>query len=420
MLSTAETREFLTKRFSDKKLTALCLDHFPEVYNDFSDNMGKDQKIHLLIDYCQRHELWPNLMAALNQAEHQQLPQHKGISDDELSRLPSQARALLEQRRFDEAIKLMHQYQRRYTDHPVFNETYLDVLYQSGVHWYFDHNDLSKAELALQEVVEIDFSYKEAANYLRDIKRRLGVSKVEPIAPRRREFNPSASVTGAIAMFACVAAGLVVPEFQKFLGLDRPTPTSIAFNPTHAATSTLRPTNTPTPMATPTPTPTSSPTPTLTPTSTPSPTPTPCRVEFRCELLSTGTGNNDDQFCDDVFEIPPQSVSSISITMTKRALPDFGYSIWEVEAYESTTSTTNLISTTVGVTATSIQEDYPSQPKNAVDGNMFTRWASAWSTKSNGKDPQVLTITFPVPVTVGRIVIKWEKAYALDYCVGVH
>lgn len=336
------------------------------------------------------------------------------VSDDKLSRLLSQAYDLLQQRRFDEAVGLLREAYQSDPRNQRIKKAYVDILYKSGVHWYLER-ELPKAEFAFQEVARINPTHQKAADYLRDVKRRLEI--------KVRVLNTSLAM-GTIALLACVAAWLVVPEFREFLGLDKPTSTSVAFNPTHTATSTLRPTKTPTAIPTSTPTPTSSPTPTLTPTSTPSPTPTPCRVEFQCELLPTGTGNNDDQFCDDVFEIQPQPVSSISITMTKRVLSGNGYSIWEVEAYESITSTTNLISTTVGVrpiaTATSIQEDYPSQPGNAVDRNMITRWASAWSTKPNGKDPQVLTITFPISVTVGRIVIKWEKAYALDYCVAVH
>jgi hypothetical protein len=107
--------------------------------------------------------------------------------------------------------------------------------------------------------------------------------------------------------------------------------------------------------------------------------------------------------------------------MTNRAIPIYGYSIWEVEAYESITSTTNVITATAGVQATATSnEDDRRLPQDAIDGNMLTRWASAWSDKPDGKDPQVLTITFPRPVTIGRIVIKWQDAYAQDYCVGLY
>jgi hypothetical protein len=304
------------------------------------------------------------------------------VSDDELSRLLSQAHDLLQQRRFDEAVGLLREaYQSDPRDQHI-KKAYVDILYESGVHWYLYH-ELSKAKFAFQKVVKIIPTYQKAADYLRDVERRLMVEQVIPWAKEsERTISDSRSDVPLFITFLILLLGMLI-----LLSAIIPSPT-------------------------------------LTPTSTPSPTPTtPCRVGFRCTL----TGVDGYKFCDDVFEIQPQPVSSISISMTKRAIPLYGYSIWEVAAYESSTSTTNLISDTVGVqvTATSIEgntpeDNIPYLPKNATDGNMMTRWGSAWSDKPNGKDPQVLTIMFPKPVTVGRIAIKWQDAYALDYCVRVH
>ena len=44
----------LNQRFDDVRLDALCLDHFPDVYDRFTRGMRKDEKINLLLDHCRR------------------------------------------------------------------------------------------------------------------------------------------------------------------------------------------------------------------------------------------------------------------------------------------------------------------------------------------------------------------------------
>ena len=65
-------RKFLSEKFSDTELTTLCNDYFVEVYNDFSDGMSKGDKIQRLLDYCQRREVMPSLLAALQRARPEQ------------------------------------------------------------------------------------------------------------------------------------------------------------------------------------------------------------------------------------------------------------------------------------------------------------------------------------------------------------
>jgi formylglycine-generating enzyme len=66
--NTADIRQFLTEAFNDEELTTLCFEYFPEVHDNFALGMTKAQKVLLLLDYCQRREIIPNLIAALQRA----------------------------------------------------------------------------------------------------------------------------------------------------------------------------------------------------------------------------------------------------------------------------------------------------------------------------------------------------------------
>jgi len=52
--NTARIRKLVTDTFDDPSLDAFCLDHYPQVYGQFSRGMRKDEKITLLLDYCGR------------------------------------------------------------------------------------------------------------------------------------------------------------------------------------------------------------------------------------------------------------------------------------------------------------------------------------------------------------------------------
>jgi ligand-binding sensor domain-containing protein len=73
--STADIRSFLTKTFSNEELSHLCFDYFPDVYDNFAEGMEKGKKIQHLIEYCQRHGILPNLLAALHTARPSQYEQ---------------------------------------------------------------------------------------------------------------------------------------------------------------------------------------------------------------------------------------------------------------------------------------------------------------------------------------------------------
>ena len=125
-----------------------------------------------------------------------------------------------------------------------------------------------------------------------------------------------------------------------------------------------------------------------------------------------------DQSCTDIFTLAsPITTTQIRIEMAERALEAFGYSLYEVEAYGPEDSTKNLL--IGGAVVASSVEDERYIASNAIDGGKITRWASA-----KQQDPQWLEITLPPPATpqpalIDRIVLKWEQAYATEYCVIV-
>ena len=83
--TTADIRKFLTELFSDEELTTLCSDYFRDVYDNFAAGMTKTQKIQLLLDHCQRRDLMPNLLAALERDRPDQYRKRFGSVTAELS-----------------------------------------------------------------------------------------------------------------------------------------------------------------------------------------------------------------------------------------------------------------------------------------------------------------------------------------------
>lgn len=58
-------RQFIFDRFEDGDLADFCFDYFPEVSNNFTDNMDKSKKVLNLITYCKNRDLMITLHAAL-------------------------------------------------------------------------------------------------------------------------------------------------------------------------------------------------------------------------------------------------------------------------------------------------------------------------------------------------------------------
>jgi hypothetical protein len=114
----------------------------------------------------------------------------------------------------------------------------------------------------------------------------------------------------------------------------------------------------------------------------------------------------------ETIPVGPQHITRIRIDFERRALTEnAGFSLWEVEIYGPDTGNLALDATPL---ASSSQDGYGCDkcfPKLAIDGKMDTRWSSDFY------EPQWLEITFPTSQTVNRIVLKWENAYAKEYCV---
>lgn len=106
----------------------------------------------------------------------------------------------------------------------------------------------------------------------------------------------------------------------------------------------------------------------------------------------------------------PTLVSRIYISMTERTLPDYGFSLWEVEAYGPNTG--NLMCGGAAC-ASSVEADRPEYygPLFATDCNPNTRWSSKFY------QPQWFEAVLPKPEVLNRIVLRWERAYAKTYCV---
>lgn len=208
---------------------------------------------------------------------------------------------------------------------------------------------------------------------------------------------------------------LLPTDTPTVIPTDTPTLTATPTNtPTLTPTPTATPTNTSTPTlaptASPTSTPTSTPTPEATPTNTPIQTPT-TRVIGESRVYCTDSGSGGTEIL--VVE-PTRTVAWIRVDMNTRAT-DYGYSLQEVEAYGPDTGNINLVAGGTA-NASSAQDDENCEKcfaGKAIDGDMGTRWGSEWS------DPQWLKIALPKAQVVNRIELKWETAYAREYCVTV-
>lgn len=69
-------RKFLQEFFSDEELTNFCFDYFPQVYNDFSLGMPKNQKVRRLVEKNQRDGRLDELLGALERERPKSYPDY--------------------------------------------------------------------------------------------------------------------------------------------------------------------------------------------------------------------------------------------------------------------------------------------------------------------------------------------------------
>ena len=104
----------------------------------------------------------------------------------------------------------------------------------------------------------------------------------------------------------------------------------------------------------------------------------------------------------------------VRLTGTVRAT-GWGYSLWEFQVFGTIAGgdcgTTNAA---LGKPATaSSAESAAMGAAAAVDGNLGTRWSSAFS------DPQWIQIDLGASATICRVILAWEAAYARSYTLAV-
>ena len=64
---TAAIRALLTAALTDEALTALCYDYFRPVYENLATGMSKGQKIHRLIEHCEKYDKLDHLLAQVRE-----------------------------------------------------------------------------------------------------------------------------------------------------------------------------------------------------------------------------------------------------------------------------------------------------------------------------------------------------------------
>lgn len=100
----------------------------------------------------------------------------------------------------------------------------------------------------------------------------------------------------------------------------------------------------------------------------------------------------------------------VRIYGTARAT-SYGYSIWELEVYGTSTTAPNL-ALNRPVTTTTNESTATSGPK-AVDGNTGSRWSSQYLNNQN------FIVDLGTRYNINRVKINWEAAYAKDYQIQI-
>ncbi|AKJ01850.1 Beta-glucosidase [Archangium gephyra] len=101
----------------------------------------------------------------------------------------------------------------------------------------------------------------------------------------------------------------------------------------------------------------------------------------------------------------------VRILCQARALPEFGYSLWEFAVY-GTAAPAGDLAKNRPATASSVEANAAHlAPGFAFDANATTRWSSA------AADPQWIRVDLGTSQPLGKVVLDWEGAYAKTYTV---
>jgi hypothetical protein len=75
--NTVAVRELLMAAFGDEELTIFCYDYYRPVDEQFAVGMSRPQKVHILVEHCERHGQMEQLLAQVEQANRYQYGRFK-------------------------------------------------------------------------------------------------------------------------------------------------------------------------------------------------------------------------------------------------------------------------------------------------------------------------------------------------------
>jgi chondroitin AC lyase len=103
-------------------------------------------------------------------------------------------------------------------------------------------------------------------------------------------------------------------------------------------------------------------------------------------------------------QFKPRAARFVRLNLTQRGT-SWGYSLWSVEVTGAPNLALGRPTTASSTSATTFPASY------ATDGNLGTRWSSAYT------DPQWLQVDLGAPTALGSVVLRWEAASAKAYAI---
>ncbi|GGD79775.1 discoidin domain-containing protein [Paenibacillus nasutitermitis] len=113
----------------------------------------------------------------------------------------------------------------------------------------------------------------------------------------------------------------------------------------------------------------------------------------------------------DEVSLPVTTARYVRVHGTQRGTA-WGYSLWELGVYYDAPKGGNL-SLNKTAQASSVYPSWTSVA-NVLDGNDMTRWSSV-----EGSDPQWIHVDLGSAMTLNRVQLKWQTAYAKSYLIQV-